>query len=233
MSDKFPIGKPRFPSWGLPLLAVVLSLLVHALWLISPQKQPELQPKPQIVRLYAYPNLDTRVWSPTLFSLPSSLGFSGAIRQNTSNVLPPLKSPVRISHPTPLQIEAMFPDTGIQREPSLRNRLPVTVQPMERTPAAKDLVYAWKLDTPDHPDILLELNRAPGIPPSEGPVVITGTLVFDPGGQVQSMMLDPPVLYPGLRPQVIRSLRRVRRLNGSDTQRIRFRFAYVPAEENP
>lgn len=231
MPGEFPIRKSNFPSWCLPILALSASVLVHALWLIPPQKQPDVQVKSQALRLYAYPNLDTRVWSPTLFSLPSSLGFSGAIRQNTSNVLPPLKSPVRINHPTPLQMEAMFPDPGLRTELNLQTRLPVTLQLTEKTSTRPDMVYAWRLDTPEHPDIRLELNRSPGIPPSEGPVVITGTLVFDPGGQVKSLLLDPPMLYPDLRPQVIRSLRRVRRLNGSGSQRLRFRFAYVPVEE--
>lgn len=231
MPGKFSRGKLNFPAWGFPVLALSASLLAHAVWLIPPQHHPAPASSPPTIKLYAYPNLDTSVWSPTLFSLPSALGFSGAMRPSTSNVLPPLKSPVRISQLTPVNIEILFPEPVIKEKIQLQTLLPITVPPTGFAADSVPEIYAWRLEVLDAPDIRLELNRLPGVPPFQGGVVLTGTMTFDPGGQVQSLLLDPPVMYPDLRPQIIRSLRRVRRLRGNGTQRIRFRFAYAPVEE--
>lgn len=231
MPEKFPIGKPSFPSWGLPILALSLAVLVHGLWLVAPQYPPEIAARPHKVRLYAYPNLDTRVWSPTLFSLPSSMGFSGAMRQNASNVLPPLKSPVRISRPTEVSMDLLFTEPVLQNELPLRSNLPVTLPPIALPVESAAWGYVWQLDALNGPKSQLEINRLPVSPPGGGPLVVTGTFDFDRGGQVQSLILDPPALSPDLRTQVIRALRRVRQIKPAAPRRVRFRFAYVPAAE--
>ncbi|MGA0369714.1 MAG: hypothetical protein ACO3N7_09730, partial [Kiritimatiellia bacterium] len=191
MAGRFPIGKPRFPSWGLPLLAVSLTLMVHALWLVFPQPRPVPAPEPRSVRLFAYPNLDARTWSPTLFSLPSSLGFSGAIRPNSNNVRPPLQSPLSLIDSAPLDLSRIFPEPGLKYDPPREWLLPVTSAAYtDPLPFSKNTPYVWTLKVLEGVADL-ELNRLPPSPGDKLTLVLTGEMTFDAGGQITSLFLDP------------------------------------------
>lgn len=231
MPGRFPVGKPRLPSWALPLLAVTVSFILHALWLIFPQPPPPPGPKPTFFSLVAYPNLNARTWSPTLFSLPSSLGFSSAIRQKTSNVLPPLQSPVNLASIEPVDLGAIFPESGLESPLNMRTRLPVTVSSAPPAVPPVQPAFSWRLQVLEGPLSDLELTRLPPPPVSANPLVITGVMSFDTAGQVRSLFLDPQSLAPELRTQVLRALRRVRRNGELKEARIRFRFTYLPVEE--
>ncbi|MDF3128902.1 hypothetical protein P0Y35_06820 [Kiritimatiellaeota bacterium B1221] len=223
------MGKPKYPSWILPILAVSLSLTVHALWLLPPQALPPAQPAPQESRLYAYLNLDARTWSPTLFSLPSSLGFSGAIEQNASNVEPPLKSPVQLTRLEPVNLSLLFDDAVLHPPLAMQSQLPVTVYSDHRPASKPAFPSVWRLQVLEGPSSKLELSRLPP-EPSGGSVVVTGDMTFDQGGQLTSLILDPMDLPENLRSDIVRVLRRVRREGSQIEARIRFRFSFAPSE---
>lgn len=229
MTGKFPMGKPRSSSWGVPFLAVSLTVIVHVVWLVIPQKEMTLRPEPKGVRLYAYPNLDARAWSPTLFSLPSSLGFSGAIRKNTNNVLPPLKSPLKLTTLSPVDLTALFPEPGLEKVMPVRSRLPVTVRVDSPEELAEPPSFVWTLQVLEGKGSRLELNRLPAPPADGNALVLNGVMTFDPAGQITSLFLEPNSLKGSTRAQIIRALRRVRRSGEATEGRIRFRFAYQPA----
>ncbi len=229
MPGRFPVGKPKYPAWILPILALSLSVTVHALWLLPPQELPPQQPPPKESRLYAYLNLDARTWSPTLFSLPSSLGFSGAIEQNASNVEPPLKSPVQLTRLEPVNLTELFDDAVLHPPLAMRSNLPITVFTKSESALRPEFPSVWRLKVLEGPPSKLELTRLPP-EPSSGSVVVSGAMTFDQGGQLTSLILDPVDLPPNLRSDIVRVLRRVRREGSKTEARIRFRFAFAPAE---
>ncbi|WFB37388.1 hypothetical protein P3T73_06400 [Kiritimatiellota bacterium B12222] len=231
MSGRFPVGKPKLPAWSLSMMALLLAFMVHALWVVIPQPHLHRETVVPKGKLYAYPNLDTQRWSPTLFSLPSPLGFSGAIRQREPNVLPPLKSSLILHSPSVVNLDDFFETPGLDIPLSPVSHLPITVYSEAKVLPQPVLSFSWRLTILDGDDLDYEMVRLPGPPQSARAVVLHGTMTFDASGQVSSLILDPPLLPQETRSAVLRSLRRVRRLKGEGETRIRFRFAYEPEPE--
>lgn len=230
MPGRFPLGKPKSPSWVLPVLALSLAVMAHAVWLLVPQPAISLRKPVKAIRLYAYPNLDTQAWSPTLFSLPSPLGFSGAIRQRTSNVIPPLTSPVVLNQTFPFNMEDVFPDPGMKSNPDNSTALPVMVDPSRAFPEEESRPFEWSFRASKGRSADFELTRLPDAPPHGKVMVVTGIILFDLNGQVMSLLFDSPDSLGQMRPQILRSLRRLRWLTGGKESLVRFRFEYTPVE---
>jgi|GEM_PF-1589444 len=230
MPGRFPVGKPKLPSWALPLLALSLTLMVHGLWLVIPQPKLVHIKSSQKIRLYAYPNLDTQAWSPTLFSLPSPLGFSGAIRKSSTNIVPPLQSPVVLNKAYPLKMTDVFPDPGLQSPLNFSGELPITIYPSTPLQVAPIQKSQWRFRVLEGSESEFELSRLPGAPLNRKTMVITGSMSFDGNGQVQTLVLDNPTQAGDLRPQLLRSLRRIRQRTPQENSHIRFRFDYSPVE---
>jgi hypothetical protein len=106
------------------------------------------------------------------------------------------------------------------------------VYPLETTPENVPANYQWRFQVLEGEHADLELNRLPGIPPNGRVMVVKGSMSFDENGQVDSLFLDSPSSMGALRPQIIRSLRRIRRLGPKRSSHIRFRFDYAPVEDS-
>lgn len=224
MSVRFSEGKSTITPWGLPILSMAFALLVHAMWLVMPQ--PWISPvepgKP--VRLVAYSNLDSQVWSPTLFSLPSSLGFSGVMRQRTSSVVPPLKTPLKVTMPYDFQPRTYFKSHEITL-PDPAEAFQSTSREIRGPSPVAVRESRWILRNVGG-DIKIELTRQPPAVSSGKPVVMTGVLEFDAAGQVKSLIVDPELPPEPWRSEMLHSLRRARIPRGVGPVSIRFRFGY-------
>lgn len=212
------------PIWGPPLLSMTFALALHALWLVIPQPRiPRVKPN-KTVRLIAYSNLDSRVWSPTLFSLPSSLGFSGVIKQRSSNVVPPLKTPLQVTMAYDFQPRDYFKNRDILF-PESSTRFETTTRGLGRSPSTISEESGWVLRNVEG-GVQMELTRQPPPISSGNPVIMTGVLEFDAAGQVKSLIVDPVTPPEPWRSEMLQVLRRARISRGAGPVVIRFRFGY-------
>lgn len=209
------------------LICFLLALLVHGLWMSLSLRSPQAAAPPSPPQVTAYFRELPGGWSPTLFSLPSPAGFSGAMRENAVRTAPPLQSPLALTESIrlPLPDQEWFlresgaiprPDTALQ-----------TVQ-FPFTPPAVTVEEGWSLRFPDYPELEVRLSRLPGQTPERLPFGLTGEMSFDASGRLTSLVVDPSPQQDPLLPGVNRVLRRVRVPEATPEERMRFRFWYTP-----
>ena len=209
------------------LLSFAGALVFHAAWLAIPLGRPASRPLPEPPTVTALVERIPGGWSPTLFSLPSVTGFSGAMKQDRFQTLPPLQSPLNLTGTVKVPFpEASFWDpVPLALPPS--SSLPLSAQlelPDAQPPASMPM---WSLELPDLALAPLRLSRRPEQEPSVPRLDLTGEIAFSEGGRVSSLVVHPPVPRDPAVQGMIRVLRRVR--SGSDYpvhQPLRFRFSY-------
>lgn len=216
-----------FSDQGLLLLSFGAAVLLHALWGMMPISMPAAAEEEDPPQVTAYIQALPGGWSPTLFSLPSITGFSGAMKQDRFETAPPLQSPlelteeIRIHAAGPID-EASAPSLSLGRPTHVRSvLLPAPAVP---EPASS----GWRLSFPLLPDRSVRLSRLPARRPQSGSLDLSGDVQFDASGRVQSLVVHPPV--PSGDPAVqeaVRALRRVRVDNSVQAgQPYRFQFRY-------
>jgi hypothetical protein len=215
-----------------PLIAVTVSLVVHGLWALLPF--PQLEPVSYIPPppLRAIPNLDTHVWSPTLFSLPSPVGFSAVLKSMPEPAPAPLQSPLQLLSAYVLDLNGLFPTNGLPPLSSGRPPLAAVFPPAR--PAPSLTARSWELRSHAGAELPVQLTRLLPAPPDGRTLVLTGSLRFDRTGQVETLRLDPPAPAP---PEFARdlaaALRRSRLPRGMGPADYVFRLAYVQPEAQP
>jgi hypothetical protein len=118
-----PCARPRRsagPAFLLGFLFFVLVLAPHLSWLMIPLHAPVSPPSAASSRMAYLPGDGAKVWSPILFSLPTSAGFSGALRKEGSRIRPPLGEPLDLA----MRLPPLVPDVD---PPSLGRLAPFPV----------------------------------------------------------------------------------------------------------
>lgn len=224
MSVEFPVETSKATSRGLPLFSLAFALLLHAVWLVVPQPRVAPVQPGMPMRLVAYPNLDSQVWSPTLFSLPSSLGFSGVMKQRSSNVVPPLQTPLQVKAAYDFHPKAYFNSREITL-PDAPDGFKPASPGIQASTREEPMEFSWTIrNSGDGVDI--ELTRQPPPVTPGKPMVMTGVLSFDAAGQVISLIVDPVGPPEPWRSEMLQSLRRSRIRRGVGPVSLRFRFGY-------
>jgi len=211
---------------------VAIAGLSHLVWAVIPV--PALPPPPPspAVAFTALTEARPLLASPILFSLPSSLGFSGIALQQRNRILPPLNSPLDLAlHARPL-LEDTYPNSaaGLPSPPPQ----PIPLHHPLPLPAPDHPVRnRWHLraldDRPDLPP--LHMFRPPHIPDTRHPRHITGTLQFNEFGQVETLLIDPARTPP--TPDILQSLRHIRIPHQTAPLRVPFELHFQPAEVRP
>jgi len=223
-------SKPHKPG-SITLVSAVIAVIAHGLWWLVPQPVTEAAAVHAPKQLIVYPDQGPQVWSPTLFSLPSTLGFSGVMQRGPEERDPPLQSPLRLEVHRPLQPGSLFPRPDLPPPPRIERHgaefsPPV---PAPREPASR-FVWTLRVSTPGAPSEEIELTR---LPPAVDPptvLVMKGELLFDSGGQVRSVLVDSGGPEEPWRGRMTRALRRTRLPRGTGDRRLRFRLSYEPEE---
>ena len=222
------------PARQLPLLiSFLMALLVHGLWTSVSLRSPQPAAPPSPPQVTAYFRELPGGWSPTLFSLRSPAGFSGAMRENAVRTAPPLQSPLALTESIrlPLPDESFF-----LRESGELPRTDTQLQTLHfpfSPPAVTLEEPGWSLRFPDHPELEIRLSRLPETVPARVPFGVTGEMTFDASGRLASLVLDPALRQDALIPEVNRVLRRVQVPTASPGKRMRFDFRYTPAGGRP
>lgn len=230
MARAFPIGKPHFPGRLLPPLCLLLSLGIHALWGLAEFGTPYAPPDdPTAPRMVALPSTTFKEWTPVLFSLPSSSGFSSALGESREEVIPPLDSPLRLTGPAPMDsrsARAALPGEASPVEPPQWS--PVTADSFPPEAAEPPAATGWRLTFPARPDLQVRFVRDARLPSPSRFLRVEGEIAFDRHGLPAFLVVDPPRERREWVEQVWPDLRETQ-LDAEDAPaRVRFRLEYVP-----
>lgn len=214
------------------LVSLLTAVLLHALWLMMPWSRPlrPSEPPPRTV-LNFQPESTGFLWSPTLFSLPTSLGFSGARdRQSQTVAMPPLESPLDLSMPMSSMPMDLLPPAASPMQRMTPRFAPLTSETAELPPESRPGPHRWTLTftSEDAPELLV--FRPPRIPVSPVTLKISGVMHFDEHGQVKHLLVDPPGPPTPLRQETLQSLRLARIPRGLGPVRTRFALNLQPQE---
>lgn len=226
MPRRYPVGKPLLPARAVSGVALLAALLAHGLWLAPRLETPRAAAPPSVPGLTAYSGRGSQVWSPILFSLPSSIGFSGAIKPGTVNILPPLQSPLDLRARLELNPSELFAPAELPPLPGASEPPPVIVS-ADKTGRETDGPPRWTLSSPGSAEAGFMNARFPPLPEDRAPLVLTGQFRFDRYGQVASLVVDPPAPPAAYPPELLGALWRIRLpRNAEPERRLRFRLAY-------
>ena len=217
----------RVSDWGRVAFSLFLAAGVHACWLLMDLSSPEPgdpAPLPQVV---AFSSQTAGGWSPTLFSLPSLTGFSGAMRDQSLQSAPPLVSPLRLTED--IRYERNPPEMSL---PELdAGRVPFSDSVLSRVTGEAEpsgLEPGWQLSFPDGNALEVEWSRVPAGVPEDGGFELVGEISFDESGRVSSLLLHPPLPEDPVTSEAMQTLRRIRSLEEKPSQQVRFRYRYQP-----
>ena len=209
------------------ICSISLALLFHALWLSLRLSTPEPQSfnPPPVVSAF-FRELPGS-WSPTLFSLPSPTGFSGAMKKNNLHTAPPLESPLDLTGSVRLSMPDLSLSQELNRsfapEESRLKTLGFSIQPSQ-----PDRVPEWSFVFLDDPEIESRLSRLPQEVPERIPFELNGEMTFDESGRLLSMIMEPTSFQDPVAGEAIRILRRIQAPEAPAERRMRFRFSYLP-----
>lgn len=225
---------PRQLSRAGPGLALAVALLFHLIWALLPfpsATMPETPPPP--ARLTMVSEARGMAWSPTFFSLPTAIGFSGVMRRETQVVLPPLDSPVDLSLHHPLDPLDVFPPAVLPPPERLAALAPITPESTVTDPILPPPSFRWTLRLEGADDLRLLSFRPPRVPSPPTSRRMTGAVEFDRHGQVTHLVMDPGSLSDSLRAEAATALRLARVQRGRGPVRARFELVLEPREERP
>ncbi|MCC5850552.1 MAG: hypothetical protein JJU29_20895 [Verrucomicrobia bacterium] len=214
------------------VISVLTALFLHALWLMMPLSKPQRPAtSPTRTVLNFQPESTGFLWSPTLFSLPTSMGFSGARdRQSQTVAMPPLESPLDLAMSLDLAPANLLPSPTLPMQSMQPRFAPLTPAAEEFPPESRSGPYRWRLSFTSDEAPELQVFRPPRIPLSPVTLNITGVMHFDEYGQVSHLLVDPPGPPPPLRQELLQSLRLARIQRGLGPVRARFQLNLQPEE---
>ena len=237
----------RVPHWA---MAALLMFGLHLLWLIwlvpSPARyHTPYRPPTRFSFLTARavgeaagvdPQGDARVlWSPILLSLPTPMGFSGAVVSESLDVRPSLEAPP--GHARFLERERYDrppPDPGRQvRDLDLAAPVELDLDPGARPPPPTREPGLTILPMTDGPPLVDTPWPANGSGATTGgDWRVTARLVFGAEGQVRAVFLEDAAGDPAVNRLAARALRLWRTEPGSDGRVARVSLSYlaVPPE---
>ena len=229
MAQSFPIGKPRLPGWLLTPFCLVVAVGGHVLWL---GMEVEMRPPPpgrDAPALTTVTSTQWKDWTPVLFSLPTSKGFSSVLGRVEADVLPPVTSPLKLTERFDFDAREWF-DNGVDRSVSLPqpDDRPITTEPLPLRTPSPDGVVGWRMSAPGRPEVQLRFYRDPRLRNPERALRIEGEMRFDSFGQLSSLILEPGSGHHGWVDQLLPDLRQVRVDAGTGDLSTRFRLEYFP-----
>jgi len=212
------------------LLGLAGALLLHGGWLLMPL--PELRPREgfPLASIHLLSETPPWVWTPTIFSLPTRFGFSGAMYRDTSIVEPPLESPVDLSVSSWLHEEGPRPPPELPPPADTPAFGLLTPVPAESPAPTEPQVLRWSLVFPEQSLTPLSGFRPPQAPTLTRAVHLEGALEFDEFGMVSHVLLARNPLNDAERREVLRSLRSHRIPRGLPPARHNFRLSYLPED---
>lgn len=226
MSRKYPVGNPLLPAWAVSGVAALVSLLAHGVWLAPRLETPAAGEPGPVPAITAYSGRESQVWSPILFSLPSSIGFSGAMKQGGINILPPLQSPLDLRERLGLNPSELFPSAELPTLPGASYVPPITASGVNVKPDVENSAR-WTLSSPGSGEQGFLNVRFPPLPVDQAPLVLTGEFCFDRYGQVNALMVDPPAPPGAYHSEILNTLWRVRLPRNEERERrLRFRLVF-------
>lgn len=202
-----------------------LAAVLHGFWLSVSLESPPQTSRPHPTRVTAYFEELPGGWSPTLFSLPSPTGFSGAMKENRLRTAPPLQSPLTLTE----DIRVPVPKFSLRPEAVLEMPRDVegyVIPPYTVPGKTASAVERWSLVFPEDPRLEARLSRLPQERPEILPYTISGEMAFDASGRLASLLVDPSSQEDPADISIIRTLRRVRAPLAPPGRWIRFSFTY-------
>lgn len=232
MARTIPKGKPRFPAWALPHLCLLLSLGAHAWWGMArfgpPREAPPARFAPGWVVL---PSSSVKEWTPVLFSLPSSSGFSSALGETREEAIPPLGSPLRLTGPAPLPPASPVPElSDLKMDAGPSRPAPVTAAPFSAEAPAPSVSSGWRFSLLERPDVEARFVRDARLPRPSRFLRVEGEIAFDRHGLPEFLVVDPLPSRQAWVEQVWPDLRDIRLDSSDGPARSRFRLEYFPGD---
>lgn len=232
MNVKLP--SPRVSSGVFPLgLSLVIASLLHLIWFSIPINVPQKTTMAQPPVVTAFLRELPGGWSPTLFSLPSPTGFSGAIKQSDLQVAPPLQSPLHLTESIRLSSTAL-PPTASSPFPSFSDTQTGVFSSIFPFPEPEPTaVSGWLFQLEEEVPFDVRISRLPQRVPDEVHFEVRGQIFFDESGRLESLLIDPPHRDTQVFQEAVQVLRRLQAPNSDAGRPYRFRFSYTTFRETP
>lgn len=215
------------------LICFGLAAAAHVLWLLTPLEYPQPPVRKEAPVVTAYVRELPGGWSPTLFSLPSPTGFSGAMKEESFHTVPPLQSPLRLTE----SLRASPPEVNLPEQPMTwgERRTPTPLETVLPPPdsAAPPERAGWRVDFLNGPDTEVRITRLPGETPQNGKLELSGEVSFDVSGRVSSLLVHSTKKQDASVREAVNALRRMRAPDAPPDYRFRFRFSYRQPENLP
>lgn len=212
---------------SIPLLgSFSLALVLHGFWFSISLESPQSIDRPTPARVTAFFEELPGGWSPTLFSLPSPTGFSGAMKDNRLRTAPPLQSPLDLTESIRIPVPkfSLRPESTLEMPRNIRGRaLLSTPLPAMATPGREK----WSISFPDAPELEPRLSRLPENTPENVPFRVSGSMSFDASGRLVSLLVDPASQEDAADLNSIHVLRRVQVSNATPGEWVRFHFTFA------
>lgn len=229
---KVRIGWPTFP------FGVLLALTAHLLWAMMPVSTPGPRPDPGNAQLTFWTeDQGTLPWTPTLFSLPSGMGFSGVIpRERDRLVVPDITSRLDLRPRVEIRPLALLPELTASPEPFTPRFLPLSTRSWEIPAPTVSPRFDWEFQLRDRltdAPLAFQSLRKPVVPEPAGTVRVTGVMRFNAHGQVSHLILDPPGPDGAMRREILRNLRLVQIQTPGTPVETRFELSLLPVTVRP
>jgi hypothetical protein len=174
-------------------------------------------------------------WTPVLFSLPTSRGFSSLLDGSSTDIIPPLASPLQLTsryelEDVPATASQRLSSDWLQDLPVLQ---PVTSLIPAWEPEPKRTVSGWRMTALDAPEVGLWFYRDARLENPQRAIRLEGEIEFDAFGQVSFLALDPGETAREWIMQILPDIRKVRIPMDQGGLSTRFCLEFVPAGRRP